>query len=201
MPRYELSLPIQKDNPADVLAICYSSFQKAGWDIKYATKDKLFAYTPKSSFSKSVEVCAAVIENELIVSSEMINDEMMDLTKKNQKNVETFLVTYEETSKSIAAETIAANKVAIQQLIENTSVAAEEEMKEIAELNEAMNLDKGSLTITYGIIIVNVLIFILMALQGAGVFEANGLVHIKWGSNFGPLTASGDWWRLFFTFH
>jgi rhomboid protease GluP len=57
--------------------------------------------------------------------------------------------------------------------------------------------ENGSLTITYTIIGINVLVFMIMGLQGAGVFEANGLVHLRWGSNYGTLTASGDWWRLF----
>jgi rhomboid protease GluP len=35
-----------------------------------------------------------------------------------------------------------------------------------------------------------------MAINGAGIFEPDGLVHIKWGSNYSPLTLSGDWWRL-----
>ncbi len=57
--------------------------------------------------------------------------------------------------------------------------------------------ENGSLTVTYTIIGINVLVFMIMGLQGAGVFEANGLVHLRWGSNYGTLTASGDWWRLF----
>ena len=56
--------------------------------------------------------------------------------------------------------------------------------------------ENGSLSVTYTIIAVNILVFMIMGLQGAGVFEANGLVHLRWGSNYGPLTASGDWWRL-----
>jgi rhomboid protease GluP len=35
-----------------------------------------------------------------------------------------------------------------------------------------------------------------MAINGAGIFDTNGLVHIRWGSNFTALTLSGDWWRL-----
>jgi rhomboid protease GluP len=56
--------------------------------------------------------------------------------------------------------------------------------------------ENGTPTVTYTIIAINVLVFMIMGLQGAGVFEANGLVHLRWGSNYGPLTASGDWWRL-----
>jgi len=50
---------------------------------------------------------------------------------------------------------------------------------------------------TYAIIGINVIVFILMVINGAGVFNPNALVHIEWGSNYSPLTLSGDWWRLF----
>ncbi len=56
--------------------------------------------------------------------------------------------------------------------------------------------ENGSLAITYTIIAINIVVFMIMGLQGAGVFEPNGLVHLRWGSNYGPLTTSGDWWRL-----
>jgi membrane associated rhomboid family serine protease len=56
--------------------------------------------------------------------------------------------------------------------------------------------ENGTLTVTYTIIAINILVFIIMGVQGAGVIDANGLVHLRWGSNYGPLTASGDWWRL-----
>lgn len=56
--------------------------------------------------------------------------------------------------------------------------------------------ENGNLPVTYTIIAINIIVFMIMGLQGAGVFEPNGLVHLRWGSNYGPLTASGDWWRL-----
>jgi membrane associated rhomboid family serine protease len=67
----------------------------------------------------------------------------------------------------------------------------------ITQLSSMPQDENGSLTVTYTIIGINVLVFMIMGLQGAGVFEANGLVHLRWGSNYGTLTASGDWWRLF----
>jgi len=50
---------------------------------------------------------------------------------------------------------------------------------------------------TPAIVAINILVFLLMAADGAGVVQPDGLVHVRWGSNFGPLTAGGEWWRLF----
>ncbi len=42
----------------------------------------------------------------------------------------------------------------------------------------------------------NVIVFVAMAVGGAGVFEPDGEVAVRWGSNYGPLTLGGEWWRL-----
>jgi rhomboid protease GluP len=44
---------------------------------------------------------------------------------------------------------------------------------------------------------INVLVFAAMALGGAGIVLPEGEVVVRWGSNYGVLTASGEWWRLF----
>lgn len=50
--------------------------------------------------------------------------------------------------------------------------------------------------VTPTIIGLNVLMFAVMAVNGAGLFRPDGLVHIGFGSNYGPLTWSGEPWRL-----
>jgi rhomboid protease GluP len=49
------------------------------------------------------------------------------------------------------------------------------------------------------LVAVNVLVFIAMAVATGGdsVLKPDGRVHAAWGSNFGPLTTDGQWWRLF----
>lgn len=69
-------------------------------------------------------------------------------------------------------------------------------MNEPEQTEKALNLTGSNLYVTYGIIGINVLVFILMAMNGAGVLGTDGIVQIKWGSNYSPLTLSGDWWRL-----
>lgn len=46
------------------------------------------------------------------------------------------------------------------------------------------------------IIGINVALFVIAAVLGGGVLVPNGEVMIKLGSDFTPLTAGGEWWRL-----
>ncbi|MEJ1962017.1 MAG: rhomboid family intramembrane serine protease [Gammaproteobacteria bacterium] len=50
--------------------------------------------------------------------------------------------------------------------------------------------------VTTTIIAINILVFAAMAFAGAGLLKTQPAVHIAWGSNFGPFTADGEWWRL-----
>ncbi|HEX9140476.1 MAG TPA: rhomboid family intramembrane serine protease [Steroidobacteraceae bacterium] len=44
---------------------------------------------------------------------------------------------------------------------------------------------------------INVAAFVAVTLGGANFFQPSGNALISWGSNFGPLTLGGQWWRLF----
>ena len=56
--------------------------------------------------------------------------------------------------------------------------------------------EQSSLYITYGLILVNILIFIAMVFSGLGIINFQGQDLLKWGGNFGPLIKQGQWWRL-----
>jgi len=51
--------------------------------------------------------------------------------------------------------------------------------------------------VTSALVAANIAWFVIVASQGGGwLFPQPGII-IHWGSNFGPLTLSGEWWRLF----
>lgn len=54
---------------------------------------------------------------------------------------------------------------------------------------------KGSLA-TPLLIDINILVFILMVVSGVAILEPSTLALMKWGADFGPLTLTGDWWRM-----
>jgi TPR repeat protein/membrane associated rhomboid family serine protease len=51
--------------------------------------------------------------------------------------------------------------------------------------------------VTAALVAINVAWFLLVAGQGGGWLVPNPGVIIQWGSSYGPLTLSGEWWRLF----
>ena len=56
---------------------------------------------------------------------------------------------------------------------------------------------RPSAAVTSTIVAINLFIFVLMVLNGAGLMSVDGELAVRWGSNYGRLTAGGEWWRLF----
>lgn len=196
MPKQERTIAILVHDTDTALALSYQAFKDLGWDILFAGEDKILAQTAKKWNSNPQHVIVFTNGNELTVTSEMIKDELVDITGKNKKNIATFIQALEAAQNNTQAETLEINKQAVKQLRTATEISVQQEIKETEEVDKAMNLTGSNLYLTYSIIAVNVLIFILMVANGAGIIDLDGLVHIKWGSNYRPLTLTGDWWRL-----
>jgi rhomboid protease GluP len=195
MPKHEQTISLNNIDKETALAISYQAMKDLGWTVQYAGEEKLLAITSRDWKNFPLQIMITVTGN-LTVTSEMFNGESFDMRGKNKKATTAFLTAFETAKKAIDENTIENNKQAIETLKADTIKAAEQEQLRAAEIDKAMNLPGSNLYVTYAIIAINVLVFILMALDGAGIMDTNGLVHIKWGSNYTPLTLSGDWWRL-----
>jgi membrane associated rhomboid family serine protease len=64
------------------------------------------------------------------------------------------------------------------------------------QYQEQLLRDPPKSTATLTLLLLNVLVFVAAALGGAGWFIPNAAIEIAAGSNFGPLTTHGEWWRL-----
>jgi rhomboid protease GluP len=49
--------------------------------------------------------------------------------------------------------------------------------------------------VTWTLIAANTLVFLALGLAGVGWLTAQGDRAVAWGSNYGPYTTAGDWWR------
>lgn len=65
-----------------------------------------------------------------------------------------------------------------------------------ASLYDLLHARTARLPVTYGLIAVNAVVFVLMLHAGAGLGPGDSGIQLAWGANFGPATQDGQWWRL-----
>jgi rhomboid protease GluP len=70
------------------------------------------------------------------------------------------------------------------------------QIKADVEFASRLTTQSPKTPVTVGLVLANVLVFIGTLFGGAEWFKPIGHVQIAWGSNFGPYTTDGEWWRL-----
>ncbi len=184
-----IDLPIE-----NILPNTLKSIEELNWEIVFASNNSIIAHTTNGAI-KGTQVSVHITNNTIQIISEQINDELLDINKRNEKNINLFIEKF-TANKTVDSNTILEYQEKLLPIQTAIQDAILHQNKEVEEINKVMNLTNSPLYVTYTIIAINIIIFILMAINGAGVFDTNAYVHLKWGSNFAPLTLSGDWWRL-----
>ncbi|MCR1767513.1 rhomboid family intramembrane serine protease [Burkholderia glumae] len=95
----------------------------------------------------------------------------------------------------LAADTAAAARIAGRLPMQVTSAFCSHELDAPARFTGLAQA--GPLAwATWGLIAVNLLLFLAMAMSGVSALRPDVPAMIRWGANFGPDTLEGDWWRL-----
>lgn len=63
-------------------------------------------------------------------------------------------------------------------------------------LTDLMRAPARAAPVTVGLMVLNVMVFLAIALAGGGWWHAVNGVQLDWGANFAPATQDGQWWRL-----
>ena len=190
--KQEFSFPGQTTD--QLLVFAYGTFLELGWTPKYAGPHAIVGYTPRSWNKYDDEILVEANGEIMSVTSSLVHNESFDMMGKNKKHINDFMRAFEKVRSSAPGP---GWSEAIERLRAQTVQTVAEETKQGQEIDKVMKLSGSNLYVTYTIMAINVIVFILMAIDGAEIFSVtNGLVHIKWGSNVTALTLSGDWWRL-----
>jgi rhomboid protease GluP len=195
MPEYQQTIAVHQYTPARSLQMAYGCFQQLGWTVEYAFANRLVGYTKKQFNSYADHILVDVEDGILTITSKLPQSASWDILKKNKKNVTRFISCFENIPSANDAQ-LQTWQSEIESLQQKTETALEREQKEAAEVESVMNLSSGSRTITYSLIALNVLIFLMMVINGVGIFEPLVSDLLKWGGNFKPYTTGGEWWRL-----
>lgn len=193
MPSQKQDLSFPGHTAEQLLLIAYGAFLELGWTPKYAGPAAIIGYTPRSWNKYDDEILIEARDGTFTITSSLVHNESFDMLGKNKKHINDFIASFEKVRRSgVKAEWTEA----LDNLRKQTVETASEQQKQSEEINEVMHFAGSKLYVTYGIIAINVIVFILMAINGAGILSPNAFVHIDWGSNVTVLTLSGDWWRL-----
>jgi rhomboid protease GluP len=84
----------------------------------------------------------------------------------------------------------------LERLPRTTTPEFVEQLRQYEQHRENVKAIAPKVRVTPVIIGLNVFIFAIMALAGAGLAELNPAVHLQFGANYGPLTWHGQPWRL-----
>lgn len=71
------------------------------------------------------------------------------------------------------------------------------QVKADAEFGAKLIAQSPRVPITVALVAINTFVFIATLIAGAEWLVPVGRMQIAWGSNFGPYTTDGEWWRLF----
>lgn len=82
-------------------------------------------------------------------------------------------------------------------MIETTPPAFDRRIAPRATLTELMHSRPRQAPVTTALLVINLVVFVLMLMAGAGLWHTSNGVQLAWGANFGPATQDGQWWRLF----
>ena len=196
MPQYQQDIGVSEFTTLKTLQLAYGCFQQLGWPVEYATENRLVGYTKKTWGSYIDHIIVDVENGLLTVTSKLPASASFDLFKKNKKNVTRFLSCFEGMRATANEESFQGWQSEIESLKTQTEEAIAQEAKDSAEIDAVMNLSKGSKAVTYTIMGMNGLVFLLMLINGVSIIEPTVADIAKWGGNFKPYTTGGDWWRL-----
>ena len=201
-PKYEREIGLNGLTNEQFIALAEETVKKLGWKVVLASERGLIAQTQNSGlyFPSNDYLVTIQLEIEYAqVRSECQGGELVDWGK-NKKNVESFEATLKEWKDAFSAEQLETRYSELKQgfvagnedlLIKAPSTAGEK----VAGVLSFFKPTNGYF-ITPILILLNILVFIIMAISGVDIFKPSGESLVAWGANFRPITLAGEWWRL-----
>jgi rhomboid protease GluP len=196
MPQYKQSFEVPGYTSEALLHIAYTTFQKLEWNIKYAGPVSLLGHTKRSWKSAGEEITVEAHDGKLEITSKMVHGQAFDFSKRNRKNTEKFFRAFEAARSVYVPGQEGTTAEAIERLRTETQQAAYQEMKDHEEMERVMNLSSGSKAFTFGLMAVNIIVFIAMVFNGVHLMQPTIEDLLRWGANNGRYTLGGEWWRL-----
>lgn len=183
-------------NPQQFTILIIESSKVLNWTVNIKDENTLELATSRSTWSYGETVNILIDLDTAFIESKYTQWQLSG-NKKNKKNVE-------ELVEQIEA---AREKFSPGQLTEMYDQMASEQQAYATDLQERIQQNKltayekislgvGGYHVTYGLMIANFAVFLIMILAGVSAFDPSVPDLIKWGGNLRSLVIGGEWYRL-----
>jgi rhomboid protease GluP len=190
-PYYQASIQIEEVEGINFKII--ESFKELNWEITQVSENKIEGNAPISLTSWGEKIQITIIDNYLYIKSNCIGNQILD-SGKNKENVLSFI-------EEIQNKTIVIDSSEKTVISDKNKKRIKPNLLQFNKKNgffsflEIFKIQKGYF-ITPIMIIVNIIIFIIMAIDGANIINPSVEKIIEWGANERALTLNGEAWRL-----
>lgn len=198
-PKHIERYPLHTFNKEQFLILFHKAARTLDWSVPYMSTSGIIAFTGRSMFTWNAEIKITFEDNTAIIQSSSTGSEFMD-GGKNKKKVHEFISTLNAAITSSTAEELDANYL----LLQDKFTAPEDDILLLPPPTTGQQIKdffsifvpKKELFITPLLLDINIVIFILMIINGAHILSPSSESLLAWGANFRPATLEGEWWRL-----
>lgn len=199
--KYQTVYSLGEMDEKHFLVSALETAKRLDWQVFFVDEKSLRATTNVRLNTRGEEFNVTLKDHTAVIESKSYYNQYFDFGQ-NKLNIDTFLSTLEAVKNEMSevevndrwselADQFSAPTTS--ETIDNFQPNENEEKKNFFSLL----IPSGEFFITPILIYINVLVFVGMVVSGANILTPNEEDLIKWGANFGPLTAYGQWWRLF----
>jgi rhomboid protease GluP len=199
-PKIKQELIIEGFSSQQLLALAVDAIKSLNWKVSSTNHEVIVAYTLSSWASWNEEITVSIQTGKIDIKSECIGNQLFDWGK-NRKNVESLIFKIQYLRDKTSIEQLDNNYF---DLVKNISTDQVDLLNQPSKSSKdridgffSIFIPREGFYITPILIDINLLVFFLMVIKGAGFLIPNSQVLLSWGANFKPLTLNGQWWRLF----
>lgn len=191
LPQYAIEFDINEADSSIVIQSIEYAFIQLNWEIVHSKDNSIQGHTSLSLSSWGESISIEIKNAKVSIESKCVGNQLFDWGK-NKKNVENLLQQikqYEQNEFSI-------NEVQISSNSNHNFESISKKKNNFKDFLQVFVPTKDYF-FTPILIFLNILVFIIMAIDGTNIISPEAKDLIKWGANERSLTLNGEIWRLF----
>lgn len=191
LPQYGIEFEINEEDKLHIIKSIEYAFKQFNWEIISTSESRIQGHTSLSLSSWGESINIDISDTKVTIESKCIGNQLFDWGK-NKKNVESLL----EQIKFFEQNQFVINEVTLTETQHRNFDTISKKKNSIKDFLQVFIPTKDYF-FTPILIFLNLLVFVLMTINGTNIISPEAEDLIKWGANERSITLNGEFWRLF----